>query len=336
MPRRGVNSDMSLPDLLADRLDDEEAVAEVSLGGDDRLVVSPSRTLVYRADGLLSDESVTAYPHDAERISVNSGRRKATISLDYGLDGEESLSVPDGVVDDVLHPVLAGVLNAAGVTDPGETVTRTFRFSELTLVITSERIVKHVGRATWDEEYEEFPYGSVRDLAFEEGEVATSVVLTTPDRQERFKTPNDAARAVREALTDAVLSFYDVDSLSALRTAATESEGDGEAASEADSDDEFGSGPDPLSADPDEVDDVENATADASGEAEAFQPAEPTAPSEADDPALDGHTASDGDEVAELRATVEELREEVRDQRRELERQADLVERLIEELRRGR
>jgi len=336
---------MSLPDLLAERLDDEEAVAEVSLGGDDHLVVTPTRTLVYRADGLLSDESVSAYPHDAERVVVDVGRRKATVTLDYGLDGEESLSVPDGVVDDVLHPVLAGVLNAAGVTDPGETVTRTFRFSELTLVVTSERLVKHVGRAAWDEEYEEFPYDSVRDLAFEEGEVATSVVLTTDDRQERFKAPNDAARAVREALTEAVLSFHGVDSLAALRAAAAEDDDGAETATAADDDPEtgFGAGPDPLSADPDEVDGVENATAvdeggsdDAGGNAgaEAFQPAEPTAPPESGSTAVDGD--ADAAEVAELRAAVEELREEVRDQRRELERQADLVERLIEELRRGR
>jgi len=45
----------------------------------------------------------------------------------------------------VLHPVLAGVLNGNGITDPGETVVKTYRFSELTLIITSDRLVKHIG-----------------------------------------------------------------------------------------------------------------------------------------------------------------------------------------------
>ncbi|SMO61409.1 DUF7115 domain-containing protein [Halorubrum cibi] len=239
---------MSLPELLSGAAGDEEVVARVPLGGDDLLAVTPTRTLVYRADGLLSDETVEEYPHDAERIAVSTGRRKSKVVFGYGLDGEETLTVPSKRLDDVVHPVLAGVLSARGVTDPGESVARTFRFSELTLVVTDSRLVKHVGSAVWDEEFEEFPYADLTDLDFEEGTVATAVVLTHGGRSERFKAPNESARAVRESLVDAVCAFHDVGSLEELRvTVADDAEDAGE---ETTGTTDFGEGPDPLSASP--------------------------------------------------------------------------------------
>ncbi|WP_418286025.1 DUF7115 domain-containing protein [Halorubrum sp. DTA46] len=254
---------MSLPELLAETVGDESVVAAVSLGGDDRLAVTPTRTLIYRGDGLLSDESVAEYSHDVERIALSTGRRKAKLTLDYGLDGDETLSVPTKRADEVLHPILAGVLSASGVTGPGESVVRTFRFSELTLVVTSDRLVKHVGSAVWDDEFEEFPYASLTDLDFEEGTVATAVVLTHDGRSERFKAPNESARAVRETLVDAVCAFHGVDSLEEFRVTVAE-DGDGESGGStedaATSTTDFGEGPDPLSASP---------VADAEAEAEA-------------------------------------------------------------------
>ena len=244
---------MSLPELLAGTVGDESVVAEVPLGGDDRLAVTPTRTLVYRGDGLLSDESVAEYSHDVERIAVSTGRRKAKLTLGYGLNGDETISVPAKRADDVLHPILAGVLSATGVTDPGESVVRTFRFSELTLVVTSERLVKHVGSAVWDEEFEEFAYEDFTDLNFEEGTVATAVVLTHNGRSERFKAPNESARAVRETLVDAVCSYHGVDSLEEFRVAVADDADDGTAAGtagDASGTTDFGEGPDPLSASP--------------------------------------------------------------------------------------
>ncbi|WP_281195275.1 hypothetical protein [Halorubrum sp. F4] len=239
---------MSLPELLAGAAGDEEVVARVSLGGDDLLAVTPTRTLVYRADGLLSDEAVEEYAHDAERIAVSTGRRKSKVVFGYGLDGEKTLSVPSKRLDDVVHPVLAGVLSARGVTDSGESVVRTFRFSELTLVVTDSRLVKHVGSAVWDEEFEEFPYADLTDLDFEEGTVATAVVLAHDGRSERFKAPNESARAVRESLVDAVCEFHGVGSLEEFRVVVADDEDD--AAEESTGTTDFGEGPDPLSASP--------------------------------------------------------------------------------------
>lgn len=219
---------MSLPGLVEASLGEEAVAASVPLGGDDELYVTPKRTLVYRSEGLLSDESIEEYPHNAERVTLKEGRRKATISLDYGLDGTRSLTIPGGKLDEVLHPVLAGVLNAADVTDPGETVLETFRFSELTIVVTSHRIVKHIGAAVWDEEFEEFPFEAATGLDFEEGSVAMQVVLSLGDRQERFKAPSQDARALRERIESALFAYYDVSSLDELNeTIAPEGDEDG-------------------------------------------------------------------------------------------------------------
>ncbi len=356
---------MEVPEAVRADLGGDEVVAAVDLGGDDGLFVAPDRTLVYRSEGLLSDESVETYPHDAERVAVSESRRKATITLDYGLDGERSLTVSRKVIDDVLHPLLAGILSAADVVDAGETVERTFRFSELTLVITSARVVKHIGPAVWDEEYEAFHYDDVTDLTFEEGGVATSVVLALGDRQERFKAPKEDARAVREALIDAVTSYHEVPDLATLRERrGSPAEPDDDAEENVD----FSGGLDPLSAQPAEVqqsaDDTptsEFGQADPQGMAETDgtsdsapmtansadmgeQPQTDDSPAEQDDE-ITGTTSRDELEGAgfepaapadDIAAELAELRTIVERQEEQLERQADLIDQLIEELRRIR
>ena len=321
---------MSLPETLADRLDGEEPVAEVALGGDDRLVVTPTRTLAYRAEGLLSDETVEEYPHDAERITLTTSRRKAKLTLDYGLDGEQTLTVPKSALDDVLHPLLAGVLDAHGITDPGEIVKRTFRFSELTLIVTSKRVVKHIGQAVWDEEYEEYAFENVTDLAFEPGNVATSVVLTHDGRQERFKAPNDDARAVEAAITDALLSYHDVRDLDELRElTADEAEPAEEAADDASS--PFGEGPDLFGND--EAETEESSTETESTDRIIEQVTQESSRT-TDEPSTT--PTDDQPDVADLAAEIDDLRGVIEAQQTELERQNDLIEQLIEELRQGR
>lgn len=237
---------MDVPELVADALGDEAVAAHVPLKGEDALFVTRTRTLHYRSEGLISDESVDEYPHDAERVEVSESRRKASIELDYGTGGAASFSVPANRLDEALHPVLAGVLNAAGVTQPGETVKRTYRFSELTLVVTSDRLVKHIGAAVWDQEYEEVPYEGVTDLAIEEGNVSSQLVLHTPDRTERIKAPNEAFREVQETISDALFAYYDVDSMEAFQQLmATEEE---EPADAAGGDVSFGEGVEPIQA----------------------------------------------------------------------------------------
>lgn len=304
MPAAAYLRDMSLPELLAETVGDESVVAEVPLGGADRLAVTPTRTLVYRGDGLLSDETVAEYSHDVERIAVSTSRRKAKLTLGYGLDGDETLSVPAKRVDEILHPILAGVLSATGVTGPGESVLRTFRFSELTLVVTSDRVVKHVGSAVWDDEFEEFAYDDVTGLDFEEGTVATAVVLVHDGRSERFKAPNESARAVRETLVDAVCAFHDVDSLEEFRvTVAADEEdaADADATGGGGSTTDFGEGPDPLSASP-----VADAEAEAEAALGADAPADVDADAEAETaPDADALSTADVDQPADVGPTTD-------------------------------
>lgn len=306
---------MDLPEAVGSVVGDETVAARVSLGGEDVLLVTPTRTVVYRAEGLLSDESVREYGHDVERIAVERKRRKATLRLDYGPDGERTLGLPASRVDDALHPVLAGVLNAAGVTDPGETVKRTFRFSELTVVVTSARLLRHVGAAVWDESHEEYHYDDVTDLRFEDGSHGTAVVVRMGDRQERFKAPNDRARELREALVGAVLAHHGFDSLEAFREARAEAD-DGEPAA---ADDAVG------------VEGLAPLGGDAGGESDESVPGLDVVGGNGEGDSADPATER-GDVAAELAA----LREQVETQGDRIDAQRELIEQLIEELRRGR
>ncbi|RDZ63511.1 hypothetical protein C5B90_10230 [Haloferax sp. Atlit-12N] len=373
---------MSQPEIVQSVLGEEDVVTRVHLGGEDELFVTPTRTLVYRAEGLLSDESVDEFSHAAERLSVKEGRRKAKLSLDYGLDGSETFSMSSKRLDDALQPIVEGVLAAAGVTDEdGERVVQTFRFSELTFVVTDARVVRHIGSAVWDEDYESYHYANVTDLEFESGSVATTVVLTVDGRQERFKIPNEEARLVREKLARALCDYHGVGSLEEFRVQMEKARANDESAdADADRDNtDFGAGPDPLSANPGELsDEPANATraeSDAPAEpsqqtartqsveapsatgavAEAKQAAESTATESASDNVADAadlgfegsgfESAADSEsadagavdaDYAELAAEIESLREVVETQSEQIRYQQELVEQLIEELRRGR
>jgi hypothetical protein len=244
---------MDVPAIVESSLDGEEVAAQVSLGGEDELYITPSRTLIYRSEGLLSDESVEEYSHEAERLVVSEGRRKARFSLDYPLEGTQEFTIPSSHTDDALHPVLAGLLNAGGVTEPGETVLHTYWFSELTLVITSERLVKHIGESVWDNEHEEFPFSDISGITFEHGEHATQLVLDCNGRKERIKIPSDQSREFEEHLKRTLYEYYDVSSMGALRekiSNAEESPDDEAGTTDAANVDFGGGGIEPLDASP--------------------------------------------------------------------------------------
>lgn len=252
---------MSVPGIVQSQLDGEQVAAQVPLGGEDVLFVTPTRTLIYRADGLLSDESVEEYPHDAERIEISEGRRKSAIELDFGIEGAEKFKIPSNRLYEALHPVLAGVLNAADVTGPEETVKQTYQFSELTLVITSDRVVKHVGAAVWDEDYEEFRFADVTALDVEEGSVSSQIIIESEGRPQRIKTPSDQTREVRERIERALLDYHGVASYEEFAREATPdsedgSEDDREAAdaSAEEPADPLAGGVDPIDANPPELD----------------------------------------------------------------------------------
>lgn len=202
---------MDVPTPVAEALDGETVQETVSLKGDDALYLSPNRTVHYAAEGLFSDESVSTFGHDAERVTVSEGRRKATVTLDYGTDGTRELTIPVGAVDDVIGPLLGGVLRARGVIEPDEPLESTYRFGELTLVVTARRLIKHVGRAVWDEDYVAVPFEAVQGLDTEEGNVASQLVVHTEARSERIKTPNEGFRSVEETVREALYDFYGVD-----------------------------------------------------------------------------------------------------------------------------
>jgi len=312
---------MEIPDLVREELGDEEVQAGVSLGDEDMICFTPSRTLVYRGEGLLSDEGVDVFPHEFERLSLSEGRRKATFSLVY-VDTKREFSVPVNRSDDVLERLLESSLAAAGVIDEGETVAGVYRFSELTLVVTSAQLLKHVGSVTWDGDFEQFAFEAVTGLAFEEGSVATAIVLSVDGRPERIKAPSDKAPSLRRTLQQALFDYHDVSSIDALNEAVgdeEEEEPDGSGLG-------LDAGIDPLVGDEDERDQPDSNAHDEDG---------PTAAEPADEGRRVAGSGADAD-LATLEAQVEELAELVEQQNEQLQRQEKVIKQLIAELRQGR
>ena len=332
---------MEIPDLVRQELGDEEIQAGVTLGDEDAVCFTPTRTLVYRGEGLLSDEKVASYPHDFERLTVSEGRRKTKFSLSYTSEKLE-LSVPGSRGDAVLERLLEGKLTVSGGIDDDESISGVFRFSELTLVVTDRQLLKHIGNVTWDADYEAFSFDDVTGLEFEEGSVATAVVLSFNERPERIKAPSEQAPAVRKTLEEALFAYHEVSSLAELNAKVgadpdenTEDAGRGLG---------LDSGIDPLvSNDPEGDADSEpepasagtqTATAQASEQPAAEATAEPESSGSVEIDA-DPDTAADAD-IADLEAQVAELTAAVEAQNEQLRKQERTIKQLIKELRQGR
>ncbi len=303
---------MEIPDLIAQRLGDEELESAVNLGDEDLICFTPSRTLLYRGEGLLSDDSLDTYEHDVERLDVSEGRRKTSFTLTY-VDSQERFTVARDRTEPVLERLLAGILETADVIESGESIEGVFRFSELTLVITDKRVVKHVGSYLWDADYEEFSYSNVTGLEFEEGSVATYIVISVDGRPQRIKAPRGDAELVRRALTAALFAYYEVNSLDQLNEvidddSATVTDDSRSLSSDIELDDSI----DPLVT-PDEEDDVETLSSSESsgiadlsaGGEEGEQSAGSERASTADSSAETGHTEAPEGDDATTSAAVE-------------------------------
>lgn len=249
---------MTVPGIVQSTLGGDEIVARVALGGDDELFITSTDSIIYRADGLLSDESVEEFPHDADRLTISEGRRKTRFTLEYALDGTRDFTIPSGSTDTVLTPLVAGVLNGNGISDPDEAVMQTYRFSELTLIVTSDRLVKHIGEAVWDEDFEQYHFDDVTNLSFEDGSVATQIVLEVDGRPKRIKAPNDEAVDLRERLERALFAYHGVDSLAQLNNAVGYEQ---EPEPSEDPATAFGEGVDPLDANPPTPEEIDQQSA---------------------------------------------------------------------------
>jgi len=336
---------MEIPDLVQQELGDEEIRGGVNLGDEDAACFTPTRTLVYRGEGLLSDEKVASYPHDFERLTVSEGRRKTKFSLVYTSEKLE-LSVPGSRGDAVLERLLEGKLTASGGIEADETIAGVFRFSELTLVVTDRQLLKHIGNVTWDADYEAFSFDDVTGLEFEEGSVATAVVLSFNERPERIKAPSEQAPMVRKTLEEALFAYHEVGSLAELN--AKVGADPEESASDAGNGLGLESGIDPLVSNDEEDGDGSEAesasastqattasTSDQGTTAEARTGTQSSDTSDIDTDSVDPDTTADSD-IAELEAQVAELTAAVEAQNEQLQKQERTIKQLIKELRQGR
>lgn len=335
---------MEIPDLVRRELGDEEVRSGVNLGDEDAACFTPTRTLVYRGEGLLSDEKVESYPHDFERLTVSEGRRKTKFTLVYTSEKRE-LSVPGSRGDAVLKRLLEGKLTASGGIDADETLAGVFRFSELTLVVTDRQLLKHIGNVTWDADYEAFSFDDVTGLTFEEGSVATAIVLSFNDRPERIKAPSEEAPVLRKTLEGALFSYHEVDSLAELNAEVAADEADGESGNGAGDGLSLNTGIDPLvSDDPGESGDGTDrqaATAQADRDGSAGTTAETGGQGSdslgvATDAEPETVESSSNGDVAALESQVAELTAAVERQNEQLQKQEQTIKQLIKELRQGR
>lgn len=320
---------MDRPDPVADALGSESVTAAVELGGGDAVYVTPTRALVYRSEGLLRDESVESYSLDADRVELAERRSKATVRL-QNPETTAEFTVPESATDEVLEALFTGVLRYAGRIEEGERVRAVYRFSELTLLVTDARLLRHVGDAVWSDDHEGYPFADATGLDYEEGTHATQLVLTVDGRPRRLKLPAERAGAVRRTVERALFEFHGVDSLAAFEAAVAPDE-DGDAAAgrpDAETDDSAGGdarsdGAASSETDPGDV--PPSLDLDLGGDDQGSGgPDDATAPSVAptDDEGVE-------DRLAALESAVER-------QAALLERQQDTLERLVEELRRGR
>jgi hypothetical protein len=253
-------------------------------------------------------------------------------------------------------------------------VTGVFRFSELALVVTEGRVVKHIGSSVWSEDYEVFPYEDLSEVSFERGSVATEVVMTIDGRPQRIKTPNDHARKVQQVIERAGFGYYDVESLEQLNRKIADEDASGGARSTArrsggttgSSDIEIGGGIDPLVEDDDDVEtadidepatgSTDRDTAESSvskrtqsgGTGSSSQRAsnrrgnrQSGGGQAASDPtSSEGETVEvsepDSADIDAVEAQLDELTTAVRQQNELLKKQQQTIKQLIEELRDGR
>lgn len=340
---------MDVPDLVREALGGEEIQAGVNLGDEDTVCLTPTRTLLYRADGLLSDEKVEEFPHDVERLEVSDGRRKTKFVLRY-VDDAKSFSVPNSRDTQVLELLFRGILRAADVIGPDETVAGAFRFSELAVVVTDARVVRHIGAAVWTDDYQVYPYEDLTGLAFERGSVATEVVLEIDGRPQRIKTPNEQAKKVQQVVEQTAFEYHGVASLEELNATVGPDETDADSGG-GDDGLGLGSGVDPLVTNADESDMDEpmepasRSSADVSGSSKRAESADHTRTAESRDKTSPDRTtdvtASDAagatdEDIEAVEEQLSELTTAVQRQNELLEKQHETIEQLVKELREGR
>jgi hypothetical protein len=195
----------------------------------------------------------------------------------------------------------------------------------------------------------------------EEGNVSSQIIIEIDGRPQRIKTPSDRTREVRVRIEQALLSYHDVGSYAEFEQAVApdeEPESDPDRnVSFAEDDEVFGSGVDPLDANPPELDEEGLIIEELPGE--VFVLVERVAKSKPEtggaDGAPDSEVSDDASDVEETTGLADSgfefasetlddstevqlaaLTEAVERQNERLERQQRTIERLVEELTRAR
>jgi hypothetical protein len=341
---------MDVPGIVRERLADERRMTSVNVGGDDRVYVTPPKTLVYRAAGLFSSESIEEFPHDVSRFDVSADRREATFAFEYE-HGVEAFSAPRERIETILPPVLAGVLRTTGRIETDEQIEESYRFGERTLIVTERRLLTSVGEAVWDRESDSYDYERITDLRFDD-----DLRIDVDGRPRYIELDGNGQREAYEALESALCEYHGVASIDQLADRTAEPTATDHTAEQTATDRTAERTTDAAPADAERTvatdpigDDTRETTGDANDAADPStgQPAQPRSePTESASPLIpeateSGQSASAptdeertdaGTDEDRLTDELDALREHVERQTELLERQQETLERLADEL----
>jgi hypothetical protein len=314
---------MDVPGIVRERLADERRMTSVNVGGDDRVYVTPPKTLVYHASSLFSNESIEEYSHDARRFDVSADRREATFAFEYD-DGVQAFTVPRERIETILPPVLAGILRSNERIDEDESIEESYRFGERTLVVTDTRVLTSVGEAVWDHDNESYAYENVTGLHFEDG----LLVIDIDGQSRRFELEGDGGREAYETVETALCAYHGVGSVEELsqNTEQGRHESVDESAVSA------GGGRDETH----EATSQTDAIADAESDTERSVASPPPDGQPAEPPVRDATEPDErdwmADDASDLADELDALRESIEHQTELLERQQEMLDRLADEL----
>jgi hypothetical protein len=332
---------MSVPAVLQEAIGDEAIADTLKLGGEDLLVFTPSRCICYRAEGLLSDESVSKFRYDITGLSIDVGRRSTDLVFDYGHEGTEQLGVPNDQAEAAIQTFLTFTLRSSDAIEDDESIGEVFRIDELALLLTERRYVKHVGTAVWESDAELVAYRDIWNVELEQGSVGAQVVVRTMDGVDRIKASSADAEGIYASLSDAVCNAHGVDTLDDIDPPEEPADGSGTAAPSTEDDDPSLPPLRGTSADGGTTSGRSLGSSQSAGERPADDDARAVARRQSAstggaDGAKGGGDASDPVDLAPIQERLDDIEEAVEETNERLDEHREAFEQLVDELRRGR
>lgn len=208
---------MTLPGGVSVLVGEDDIIDQVELDTHRMLYVTSTRAIAFRERSLFTEESVEVFPTNVKRLLLNRGKRQSTVTFEYTDRDDRELQLPSDATPPSIRALLESVVRATDVLEGDESIIELYRLNELTVIVTDQRLIKHVGQALWALPFDSIDYETVRDIESEVGQMSTGVFIRTTEGSDRFKLPKDVADRFVSRLEEAVCDYHDVPSVGVLR-----------------------------------------------------------------------------------------------------------------------